>query len=162
VVKDRGVDMDENSESVFQKMQKYFLGSSSEPFSDKVLDLAYEPTNVGEIEDADAVGFVKGDCGDRMAIFLKMDRGKIKKATFLTDGCGATIACGSAVTELIRNKSSYEAIKIYPQMVIRYLDGLPTSHVHCAVLAVQTVHEALENLKKRNECKNSNKVLFHK
>jgi len=69
----------------------------------------------------------------------------ISEATFLTDGCGATLACGSVVTELVRGKSGYEALKITVQDVIGYLDGLPASHVHCAVLAVQALHDAIKN-----------------
>ena len=143
--------MPDNFEKVFENIQKYIVGNTSEPYSDKVLTLAYEPLNVGEIENPDGIARVTGECGDSMKIYLKITGDTISEARFLTDGCGATLACGSAVTELVRGRTPWEAIKIYPQTVIQYLDGLPTSHMHCAVLAVQALKEALKSLKSTPE-----------
>jgi nitrogen fixation NifU-like protein len=143
--------MPDNFEKVFEEIQKYIVGDASEPYSDKVLILAYEPVNVGEIENPDGTARVMGECGDWMQMYLKITGDTISEARFLTDGCGATLACGSAVTELVRGRTLWEAIKIYPQTVIRYLDGLPASHMHCAVLAVQALKEALKSLKSSPE-----------
>jgi len=136
-----------NEEEVFEKLQAYMMGIASEPYSDKALTLAYEPLNVGEMKNPDGFGCIKGPCGDTMLIFLQIIDGKISEATFLTDGCGGTLACGSAITELAKGKTPYEAAKISPKAVIKYLDGLPASHLHCAVLAAQTLHKAFENVK---------------
>jgi nitrogen fixation NifU-like protein len=133
-------------ENVFDKLQNLWMGNASEQYSDKVLELAYDPMNVGELDRPDSIGFAKGSCGDRMSIFIKTTDGIISEITFLTDGCGATLACGSAVTQLAKNRTPYEAMKIHPQNLVRYLDGLPASHLHCAILAVQTLRKALENL----------------
>ena len=143
--------MSDKDENVFDNLQRLWMGDASEHYSDRVLELAYEPKNVGEIADPDGIGFAKGSCGDRMSIFLKVSDGIISDIRFLTDGCGATLACGSAVTLLAKDRTPYEATKIYPQTVIRYLDGLPASHVHCAALAVQTLRKALENLAESKE-----------
>ena len=137
--------MDEEIEEIFEKLECYFMGEASEPYSDKVLALAYDPLNVGEIENADSFGYAKGTCGDEITIFLKIENGKICNAKFLTDGCGATLACGSSITELVKGKTVWQAKKIYPQDIINYLGGLPASHLHCAVLAVQALREALGN-----------------
>jgi len=141
----------DTEKSVFDKFQALWMGSASEVYSDKVLELSYEPQNVGEINNPDAVGFARGSCGDRMSIFLKLENGFIADIKFLTDGCGATLACGSAVTLLAKKRTPFEATKIYPQHIVRYLDGLPSSHLHCAVLAVQTLKKALENLNESEE-----------
>jgi len=151
-----------NEEEVFEKLQAYMMGIASEAYSDKVLTLAYEPLNVGEMENPDGFGYVKGFCGDRMAIFLKLTDRKISDAKFLTDGCGATLACGSAVTELTKGKTPYEAAKITPQAVIKYLDGLPASHLHCAVLAAQALQAAIENLQTSKEKQGKQKASMHK
>lgn len=132
-------------DEIFEKMKSLFMGESSEPYSDKVVSLAYEPKNVGAMKDADCIGTVCGSCGDTIHLYLRLCGDNISEATFLTDGCGATLACGSVVTELVRGKSGYEALKITVQDVIGYLDGLPASHVHCAVLAVQALHDAIKN-----------------
>jgi len=135
-----------NEEKVFEKLQAYMMGIASETYSDKVLTLAYEPLNVGEMENPDGFGCVKGPCGDTMRISLRIVDGKIYDATFWTDGCGATLACGSVVTEMVKGKTPCEAEKIYPQNIVRYLDGLPASHLHCSVLAVPALRKALANL----------------
>jgi len=128
-------------------------------FSQKVVSLAYEPRNVGSLKNPDGHGRVAGQCGDTMEIYIKMKGKIIDPIGFLTDGCGATLACGSATTELAKGKTPYEAGKITPQAVIKYLDGLPASHLHCAVLAVQTLRKALENLDKSGISKNKSHKL---
>jgi len=140
--------MKNREEDIFERLEAYFMGQASERFSEKVISLAYDPINVGEIKNPDGLGFIKGPCGDRMAIFLKITEGKISEAKFLADGCGATIACGCAVTDLAIGKSPIEAESINVLEILRYLNDLPASHEHCAVLAVNTLKEALKNMKK--------------
>ena len=139
--------MPDDFEKTFDKIKKFIMGGVSEAYSDKVLTLAYEPLNVGEIINPDSTAKVRGSCGDTMQLHLRLSKGRITEARFLTDGCGPTLACGSAITELVNNKTPYEASKIYPQDLVHYLDGLPASHFHCAVLAVQVLRQALKSLK---------------
>ena len=143
--------MPDNFDKVFSKIQSYIMGKASEIYSDKVLELAYDPLNVGEIENPDGAASVTGECGDRMQVHLKLSCGKITEVRFLTTGCGATVACGSAVTELAKGKTPYEVSKIYPQTIVSYLDGLPASHMHCAVLAVQAMRQALKSIEESDE-----------
>ena len=138
-------------EIVFEKLTSFYMGEASEPYSDKVLTLAYEPLNVGKMDVASGIGDVKGTCGDSMQIYIKTVQNQIIKVTFLTDGCGTTLACGSAVTELAKGRSPYNASKITVQEVIDYLDGLPASHVHCALLAIQALYEAIRDSEKNNK-----------
>ncbi len=133
-------------DQIFKNLQHYIMGESSEPYSDKVMTYAYDPVNIGEINNPDGEGLVKGDCGDSIIIYLKVKKDKIDKACFLVDGCGASVASGCAVTELAKGKTPYEASKMTPQEVIRFLDGMPASHVHCVVMAVQALQKALNHL----------------
>ena len=138
--------MKDELEKIFQNVQRYMIGSSSESYSDKVVSYAYEPVNIGKIENHDGKGYIKGNCGDDLTLWIKTDKGVITNTTFLSEGCGVSIACGCAVTELTKGKTPYQASKITPQDVIRFLDGLPVSHMHCAVLAVQALQKTLDNL----------------
>ena len=133
-------------DQIFNNLQHYMMGESSEPYSDKVITYAYDPVNIGEIKNPDGKGFVKGDCGDSIIIYLKLKESKISKACFLVEGCGASVASGCGVTELAKGKTPYDASKITPQEVIRYLDGMPASHVHCVVMAVQALQKALNHI----------------
>ena len=139
--------MKNDVEKVFNKFQMALIGNATEPYSDRVVELVYEPLNVAEMDDPDGIGFAKGSCGDSMQVFLRLTKGCISEATFLSVGCSVTLACGSAVTDLVIGKTPYEAGKIYPQTVVNYLHGLPASHMHCAVLAVQSLRKALDSMK---------------
>ena len=112
-------------------------------YSEKAFETMMEPKNVGEMKDADADALTKGVCGDRMRMYLKIEGGRIARASFLTDGCGTSIACGSMATQLTTGRTVREAMNISPGDVLDGLDGLPDSHVHCSILAAITLQKAL-------------------
>lgn len=114
-------------------------------YSEKVMDHFANPRNVGEIENASAVGTVgNAKCGDIMRIYLSIDDNQIiTDAKFKTFGCGAAIATSSMATELIIGKSVEEALKITNKTVMEALDGLPPVKVHCSLLAEEAIHAAL-------------------
>ena len=64
-------------------------------YSEKVMDHFSNPRNVGEIEDANAVGQVGNPkCGDIMKMYMKIndDTKVIEEVKFKTFGCGAAVA----------------------------------------------------------------------
>ena len=69
-------------------------------YSEKVMDHFANPRNVGEIENADAVGEVgNATCGDIMKMYLKINENEvIEDVKFKTFGCGAAIATSSMAT----------------------------------------------------------------
>jgi nitrogen fixation NifU-like protein len=69
----------------------------------------------------------------------------IKEATFVTDGCGATLACGSMLTQIVTGMKLEKAEWVLPEDLIKALGGLPEEHEHCAGLAVSTLQNALFN-----------------
>ena len=71
--------------------------------------------------------------------------GIIIQASFYTDGCGASIASGSMVTEMAKGKNITEAQKIGQQNVLDTLGGLPDESEHCALLAANTLKEAVRD-----------------
>lgn len=112
-------------------------------FSARVLSEARQPQNLGIMDEADGYGLQFGSCGDTMEFFLRLNGKRIAQVSFMTDGCGPTLACGSMVTQMAQGKSLAEAAVIEAAEVIIALDGLPAEHVHCATLAVNTLHEAI-------------------
>ena len=80
-----------------------------------------------------------------MEIWLKVRNGVVTEATFLTDGCGTTIASGSMITELAKGKSIPGAQRIRQQDVLDALGGLPEESVHCALLAANTMKAAVKD-----------------
>lgn len=113
------------------------------PYSDKVIDHASRPRNMGMIAEPDGYASTLGSCGDNMEMWVKVTGGRIQEATFWTDGCGATRACGSIATEMAKGKSPGEALTISSQVIFDALDGLPEDHVHCAGLASTALKKAI-------------------
>jgi nitrogen fixation NifU-like protein len=119
-------------------------------YSPQVVKRFYHLRNVGVLEDANGYARVNGSCGDTMEIWLKINKEKIARANFMTDGCGPSIVCGSMVTELAVNKTLEEALDIQKEDVLKALGGLPEESAHCASLAAQTLHEAIDDYFRRN------------
>ena len=120
-----------------------------ENFSETVIEHSMNPKNLGNIEDFDAFADYTGPCGDTMQIWLKVKNGTVNNATFMTDGCGTTIASGSMITELARGKSIDEAHEIDQKKVLDALGGLPEESEHCALLAERTLKQALDDYNER-------------
>jgi nitrogen fixation NifU-like protein len=119
-------------------------------YSEKVLDHFTNPRNVGEIADADGVGEVgNAKCGDIMRMYLKIEGDVITDVKFKTFGCGAAIATSSMATELIKGSTISEALQLSNKAVVEALDGLPTSKIHCSVLAEEAIRAALTDFYKR-------------
>lgn len=114
------------------------------PYSEKVMDHFMNPRNMGEIEDADAVGTVGNPaCGDVMRLYLKVKDHVIVDAKFKTFGCGAAIATSSMATEMLIGKTLEEAKAITNHAVAEALDGLPPVKMHCSVLAQEGIEAAV-------------------
>jgi len=141
-----------NIDEFAQKLQESILEDAKKRYSEKVIQLWLEPKNLGRMNDPDGAAVVKGLCGDTTEIYLSIRNDKIYDASFFTDGCGPTIACGSTVTELVKGKSIEDALKLSPANIIDALDGLPEESIHCAILAVNTLHKAIADylLRKAN------------
>ena len=114
-------------------------------YNETVVDHTMNPRNLGEISDADGFGRITGPCGDTMEIWVKVRNEIVTQAGFATDGCGATVANGSMLTEMARGKSVSQAMKISQQDVLDALNGLPEGNQHCALLATNTLKEALKD-----------------
>ena len=102
------------------------------------------PRNMGEMEDADAVGeFGNPVCGDLMYIYIKVKDDKIDDISFQTFGCAAAIATSSMITELAKGKTLDEAMNITRNDVADALDGLPPIKLHCSNLAADALQDAI-------------------
>ena len=107
------------------------------------------PQNVGELENADAVGTV-GDsqCGEmlRMWIKYKQENGRkvIDRATFQSFGCETAIAVASLATQLIKGKTPEEALALKSNELAGELGPLPPMKIHCAQLVEGALRSALD------------------
>ena len=110
-----------------------------------VIDHMTNPRNWGIMNHSDGYGRVTGPCGDTMEISLSVKDSKIVKCTYDTDGCGATVSCGSIITEIATGKPIAQAKRIDQTTILAYCRGLPKASEHCALLAAETLQEALQD-----------------
>ena len=116
--------------------------SYSETFKDHLVN----PRNVGELSDANAVAEETNPvCGDRLRLSLRIRNGRIEAARFLAYGCPPTLACGSALAEMIERMSIEDAVKLTRREIVNAVGGLSTRKQHAAALAIETLRAAIES-----------------
>ena len=102
--------------------------------------------------DYDAVGLVGNPiCGDQMKMYIKVLDDKIVDVRWKTYGCASAIASTSALSELVKDKTLDDALKIDAKAIDNYLGSLPKHKFHCSVLG----HEALADAVKKYRAENS-------
>jgi nitrogen fixation NifU-like protein len=115
------------------------------PYSAALQDHLARPRNAGPLADANADAELSNPvCGDRLRLMLRVENGRIEAARFLAYGCPPTIACGSALAELLEGMTTEAAAALTRQDLARALDGLPARKTHAAALAIETLHAALK------------------
>jgi nitrogen fixation NifU-like protein len=97
------------------------------------------------MDNADGYSCVTGSCGDTTEIFLKFQDGKIKDASFQTDGCGSCIICGSFAAEMAIGKNPDEVAEITGEAILELFGCFPKEDQHCAFLAAEALQKALNN-----------------
>jgi len=143
--------VEDKLEETIKELQKKIEYDEEKTYSKVVIREYRNPTNFGILEHPDAVGVIKGPCGDTMKITLKIINGKIQDARFWTDGCGATLASGNMLTRMIKGKTLQEANSVTNTQLDDSLGGLPKEHSHCALLAVNTLHKTVEQYYKKKK-----------
>ncbi|MDH4210141.1 MAG: iron-sulfur cluster assembly scaffold protein [candidate division WOR-3 bacterium] len=118
---------------------------SAQGYSPVVADHMRNPRHWGIMRHSDGYAKITGTCGDTMEISLNVKNNLIAKCTFDTDGCGATVACGSMVAEMATGKPLTIARQIDQNMILDYCGGLPEGNTHCALLAANTLRRAIDD-----------------
>ncbi len=121
-------------------------------YTKEVMDLFLKPENMGEIEDASAIGKVGNPvCGDIMWVYLKIDdQDIIQDVKVKTFGCVAAIATSSKTTMIIKGMNIKDAYQVTKKQVAEELGGLPKTKMHCSNLAVDAVQRAIQDYLKKN------------
>jgi nitrogen fixation NifU-like protein len=116
-------------------------------YSAKLLDHFQNPRNAGEVVEPDATAQLENPvCGDVLKLTLKLDGDRIAEIRFLAMGCVPAMACGSAVTELLREKTLEEARHVSREDLTRAVGGLPEASTHASHLALDTLRALLQRL----------------
>jgi nitrogen fixation protein NifU and related proteins len=112
-----------------------------------ILDHFRNPRNAGNLEDATAIVEVTNPvCGDTMRLSVRIEKTRIVEARFKAQGCVASIAAGSMLTDLVSGKSIDEAREITAEQISDSLGGLPSASFHAAQLAMDALIAALQRV----------------
>jgi nitrogen fixation protein NifU and related proteins len=135
-----------DEKQIFDDLEEMVLEEARKKFTPEVIDHFLRPRNMGTLESHDAFNAVSGICGDTIGIYVGREGDTVERISFVTNGCGPTIACSSAITSMAKGRKIDEAMAINSRDVITYLGGLPLENTHCADLAVNTLRSTLEKL----------------
>ena len=77
---------------------------------------------------------------------MNLEGTTIAEIRFRAKGCVPAIACGSALTELVRGKNIDEARQVCTEDLVRKVGGLPPASAHASHLALDTLAALLRKL----------------
>ena len=101
-----------------KELQREIAEQEQAVYSAKVIEEVRNSRNIGRMSQPDARGLVHGWCGDTMEIYLRLNGERIEEATFMTDGCGPSVACGSMLTRMATGMSLKEASEVQPKNLL--------------------------------------------
>lgn len=135
--------MKDSMDDFVETLQEQIFKESKETYGEEVFSRWRNPRFMGRMTNASSVGRITGRCGDSMEVYLQFEDDLIQKASFFTDGCGSSVACGSVAAELATGKEFDEAGLIDGATILGVLKGLPEEEHHCAYLAAEALQVAL-------------------
>ena len=116
-------------------------------YSAQLLDHFENPRNPGDVPDADArVELENPACGDVLRLTLKIKSGRVAEIRFKAQGCVPSMACASALTELVTGQTLGETRALKRDTLIAAVGGLPQASTHAAQLALDALQAALNQL----------------
>ena len=111
-----------------------------------LIDHAQRPRNNYPLTEFSGRARITGTCGDTMEVWVVVRDGLVEQATFTTDGCAVSHACGSMTTCMAEGRFLEEIEYMEPEHVIRAFSGLPPDHEHCAELSTSALKVACANV----------------
>ncbi len=132
-----------------------------ELYQETVFDHYRRPRNFGVLANANrkAVGY-NPLCGDKVTLYLRVEEGVIRDASFEGAGCAIATASASLMTESIKGRREEDAMQLLEEVRKMVTGGAKTEgklqvlagvrefpeRVKCATLAWHTMKAALENV----------------
>jgi len=121
------------------------LTEDQEIYKENIIDYYKHPRNKEELHACTVKHReINPLCGDDITLYLKIEKEKITKATFMGKGCAISQASVSLLTEKLQGMSVNEAKKLSKEDIFAML-GIPISFVRmkCALLSLKTLSNGL-------------------
>ncbi len=113
--------------------------------SPELIEHFRNPRNVGELPPpAITVEASNPVCGDILRLSVRLESGRVAEAGYKVRGCAASIAAGSALTELLAGRDRAELAAVTAETVEAAVGGLSNESKHAAVLCVDAVRAIMK------------------
>lgn len=113
-------------------------------YSEKLMEHFLEPYHRGPMESPLATG-VAG-CpgrGPYLVFQIQCDGTTITEAAFQSHNCGVTVACGSALCEMVEGRTLEECLQITARDLQEFLNGVPVEKQNVPLMAVDVLQQAI-------------------
>ena len=116
-------------------------------YTQQVLDHFENPRNAGLVAEPDATAQTENPaCGDTLKLSARIRNGRIEEIRFQARGCVASIACASALTELLDGRAVEDARRLSREQIVAAIGGLPAASTHASHLAIDALRALLEQV----------------
>ena len=120
-------------------------------YSQRVLELFYNPTNYGVIKGAHGVGKIVDDtCDEILKIYITVQNGKVVESQFQAHGSPALISATGVAASLMVGKTLEDCNTITSAQILEGLGGvLPNNKKYVIALAESVIKSAVSNYYKK-------------
>ncbi len=116
-------------------------------YSEILLDHLRNPRRAGHLDPPAVTVKVENPiCGDIMVVSAQVEGNVIRDVRFKARGCTASIAAGSALTDLLIGRRVEDLATLAPDRVEVALGGLPNESKHAARLASDAANALVKRL----------------
>jgi nitrogen fixation protein NifU and related proteins len=115
-------------------------------YSEIILDHFKNPKNKGRItKPTKKAEELNALCGDKLKIYLKINKGKVEEAKFDGEGCAISQASADMLTDKIIGLTTAQIKKLTPEHIYKLL-GIEISpgRTKCALLSLETIKKAIK------------------
>ncbi len=113
-----------------------------------ILDRYKNPQNIGKIDGGIEVQEVNALCGDKIKIWLKIEKGIVIDAKFMATGCAISTAATDILMDLIKGKKINDVVKMSGSQIEAEM-GIELSIVRkrCAYIGLEAIKKIKKSFK---------------
>lgn len=132
-------------QALIEKIRRTILAEAEQKLADESFQHLRHSLHCGRMKDADGGACVAGESGIVMEMYLKFYNGRVERASYVSDGGGASCLCGSNTAELAIGKTPKELLALKPSDVLKRVQRSGEGVEKQAMLAVESLHKAVES-----------------
>ncbi len=116
-------------------------------YKDIILDHYQNPVNLGKIVNGIQVEEVNALCGDKIKIWLKVEKGIIADAKFEGTGCAISVAATDILMDMIKGKKVFDVQRMSGAEIEQKM-GIELSPVRkrCAYIGLEAIKKIKNSL----------------